>query len=136
MWYLVGIPEANGMALEPGGYADKLGNRYEGRWVARQMLRVLNEDLRSVTVEAIGDDEHGVDLWVERVDVGRQAQQCKLRNASDDKWTIADLARYGVLSAMRLQLDRHPSNQFAFVTAIPSTLVHDLTESARTSNGD
>ena len=21
------------MALEPGGYADKLGNRYEGRWV-------------------------------------------------------------------------------------------------------
>ena len=26
------------MALEPGGYADKLGNRYEGLWVVRQLF--------------------------------------------------------------------------------------------------
>ena len=26
------------MAFEPGGLADKLGNRYEGRWVAKQLL--------------------------------------------------------------------------------------------------
>jgi len=56
------------MALEPGGYAEKLGNRYEGRWVVRQMLRLLNEEVRSVLVEAIGDDEAGVDLWIERID--------------------------------------------------------------------
>jgi len=30
------------MPLEPGGYADKLANRYEGRWVVRQLLRVPN----------------------------------------------------------------------------------------------
>ena len=36
------------MAFERGGYADKLGNRYEGRWVVRQLLRLLNEEIRSV----------------------------------------------------------------------------------------
>ncbi len=124
------------MALEPGGSADKLGNRYEGRWVVRQLLRVLNEDLRSVKCEAIGDDEQGVDLWIERPDGVRQAQQCKIRNVSKDSWTIADLERRGILAAMKLHLDREPSNEFALVTAVPSTLVHDICESARNSNGN
>jgi len=31
------------MAYEPGGYADKLGNRYEGRWVVKQLLCVFNQ---------------------------------------------------------------------------------------------
>jgi hypothetical protein len=39
------------MGFEPGPMADKLGNRYEGRWVAKQLLRLLNEDIQSVTVE-------------------------------------------------------------------------------------
>lgn len=62
------------MAFEPGGYADKLGNRYEGRWVARQLLLLLNEQIQSVTLESVGDDEAGVDLWIERNDGGREAQ--------------------------------------------------------------
>ncbi len=48
--------------------ADKLGNRYEGRWVAKQLLRLLNEDIKSVTVELIGPDEEGVDLLVVKED--------------------------------------------------------------------
>jgi hypothetical protein len=56
------------MAFEPGGLADKLGNRYEGRWVVKQLLRLLNEEIRSVTVEAVGDDERGVDLWIQKND--------------------------------------------------------------------
>lgn len=124
------------MALEPGGYADKLGNRYEGRWIVRQLLRVLNEDLRHVECETVGDSERGVDLWVERPNGIRQAQQCKSRNLSKDKWSIADLFRAGILTAMQQHLDRMPSNEFALVTAIPSTLIHDICESARNSKGD
>jgi hypothetical protein len=124
------------MALEPGGYADKLGNRYEGRWVARQLLRVLNEDLRSVTCEAVGDDEQGVDLWVEHLDGVRQDQQCKIRNVSKSEWRIADLYQRGILSTMRRHLDRGPTNQFALVTPLPSILVHDICESARNSSGN
>lgn len=124
------------MALEPGGYADKLGNRYEGRWVVRQLLRVLNERLRSVTCEAVGDDEHGVDLWVEHPDGVRQDQQCKIRNVSKNDWSITDLGQRGVLFAMKGHLDRGPTNQFALVTALPAILVHDICESARNSSGD
>ncbi|MBC8876615.1 MAG: hypothetical protein H8E44_44875 [Planctomycetes bacterium] len=124
------------MALEPAGYADKLGNRYEGRWAARQLLRVLNEDYVAVTVEAIGDDEKGVDLWIDRPDGCRQAQQCKVRNRSYDRWTPADLNHRDILSKMRMHLDRSPSNEFALVTAVPATLLHDLCESARKSTGD
>ena len=124
------------MALEPGGYADKLGNRYEGRWVVKQLLRMLNEDLLSVQVEAIGDEEKGVDLWVERPDGVRQAQQCKIRNGSYDRWTIADLARRDILGHAKNHLSRKITNEFALVTAVPSTLLHDICESARNSTGN
>jgi hypothetical protein len=124
------------MALESGGFADKLGNRYEGRWVVRQMLRVLTEELRAVTLEEVGDNEQGVDLWVERVDGGRQAQQCKIRNGRYERWTVADLARRSILEAMREHLEREASNEFALVTAVPCTVLHDISESARYSSGD
>ena len=85
------------MAFEPGGYADKLGNRYEGRWIARQLLFLLHEQLRSVTVEAVGDDEAGVDLWIDRNDGNREAQQCKAENGTKSHWTFGDLSRRGSL---------------------------------------
>lgn len=124
------------MAFEPGGYADKLGNRFEGRWVVRQVLRLLNEELVDVTVEAVGDDEAGVDLWLTYHDGHRQAQQCKARNGSHESWSVADLNSRGILAAMKSQLDREPSHEFALVSAIPATVIGDICESARQSTGD
>lgn len=124
------------MALEPGGYADKLGNRYEGRWVARQLLRLLNEEFLYVLVEPVGDDEQGVDLWVTRHDGTRQAQQCKARNGSKDTWTVSDLNSRGILSAMRRHLDRHDFHEFALVTAVSASGLGDICQSARDSTGD
>jgi len=48
------------MAFERGGRADKFGNRYESRWVVKQLLLLLIEEIHSVTIEAVGDDEKGV----------------------------------------------------------------------------
>lgn len=124
------------MALEPGGYADKLGNRYEGRWVVLQLLRVLNEDLRSVTCERVGEDQDGVDLSVEYANGVRRDQQCKIRNRGKNDWSIADLHQRGILTAMRRHLDLGPINQFALVTPLPSIFLHDISESARNSSGD
>ena len=56
------------MAFEPGGMSDKLGNRYEGRWVAKQLLRLLKEEILLVTVELIGPEEEGVDLQIVKKD--------------------------------------------------------------------
>ncbi len=122
------------MAFEPGGLADKLGNRYEGRWVAKQLLRLLNEEIHSVTVEAIGDGERGVDLWIQKNNGAKQAQQCKARNGSNGSWSINDLRGRGVLSYLQFQLDRDPSIEFGFISGIGATLFHDICESARNSN--
>ena len=124
------------MAFEPGGVADKLGNRYEGRWVVKQLLRVLNEGVQSVTVEAVGDDQEGVDLWVEQKDGTHQAQQCKARNSSREAWRVSDLHTRGILAKMRFQLDRDPRHEYALVSAIPVSVLGDICESARMSDGD
>src|SRR4030095_15358853 len=124
------------MAFERGGFADKLGNRHEGRWVAKQLLRLIKEEIRSVTVEAIGDDERGVDLWIGRNDGGRQAQQCKARNRTNESWSISDLKLRGVLGHLQEQLDRDHNYEFAFISGIGATLIRDICESARFSNAN
>jgi len=83
------------MAFEPGGMSEKLGNRYEGRWVAKQFLWLLNEEIQSVTVELIGPDERGVDLLVVEKDGTRQLQQCKARCGSRGGVVNSRLKKYG-----------------------------------------
>lgn len=124
------------MAYETGGYANKLGNRYELRWVVRQYLQVMVGELRSVTVEAVGDDEEGVDLWVERNDERREAQQCKGALAAKAMWTVSDLQQKGILLHLRDQLTRNEMNEFCVVSATPAPIFRDLTQSARDSTGD
>lgn len=124
------------MAFEPGGYANKLGNRYEGRWVVKQLLRLLNEEIQSVKIEAIGDDEYGVDLLITRNNGKTQFQQCKARNGSKKSWSVADLNIRGILSHMKSQLDRNQDYEFALVSGIQGTAFTDVCESARNSDGD
>ncbi len=124
------------MAFEPGGYADKLGNRYEGRWVARQLLLLLSEQLTSITLESVGDDEAGVDLWVTRLDGTREAQQCKAENGTKFNWSLRDLASRGVLSHLKSQLQRDPAHRFAFVSSTPANQLRDLSRSASDSTGE
>ncbi|MBL7202995.1 MAG: hypothetical protein ISS63_01515 [Desulfobacteraceae bacterium] len=122
------------MGFEPGPMADKLGNRYEGRWVAKQLLRLLNEEVMSVTVELIGPDEEGVDLLVVKKDDVRQLQQCKARFGSQDSWSVKALASRGILGHLQTHLSRDPQQEFALVTGIPAQTFADICESARYSN--
>jgi hypothetical protein len=122
------------MAFEPGGMADKLGNRYEGRWVARQLLRLLNEEIQSVTVELIGPNEHGVDLQVVKKDNTRQLQQCKARFGSQEYWSIAALNSKGILDHLKSHLSHDSKQEFALISAIPGQSIADICDSARNSN--
>ncbi len=122
------------MAFEPGGMSEKLGNRYEGRWVAKQLLRLLNEKIQSVTVELIGPDEQGVDLLIVDKDGVRQLQQCKTRCGGRESWTISALRDKGILGHLKHHLDRDPNHKFSLVTAIPAQTFADICESARNSN--
>ncbi len=122
------------MAFEPGGMSEKLGNRYEGRWVARQLLRLLNEEIQSVTVELIGPEEQGVDLLVVDKDGVRQLQQCKARCGSRASWSIALLRNKGILGHLKDHLNRAPNNEFTLISTIPARTFADTCESARNSD--
>ncbi len=122
------------MAFEPGGMADKLGNRYEGRWVAKQFLRLINEEIQSLTIELIGPNEQGVDLLIVKKDGIRQLQQCKARLANSENWTVTHLQNKGILLSLEKHLSRDPKQEFALISPIPARNLADICESARNSN--
>jgi len=124
------------MPFETGGMADKLGNRYEGHWLVTKLLSLLNEKILSITVEAIGDDERGVDLWIVQKNGVRQAHQCKARNGSKEYWDIGDLASRGVLGNLRYQLDRDPTHEFFFVSSVGAELFRSICDFARRSDNN
>ena len=122
------------MAFEPGGMADKLGNRYEGRWVAKQFLRLLNEEIQSLTIELIGPNEQGVDLLIVKKDDIQQLQQCKARFGSTENLSVTDLNNRGILLSLKNHLSRDPKQEFALISPIPARNLADICESARNSN--
>lgn len=122
--------------MEAGGRADKLGNRFEETWVAVQLLHVLAGQIRSVEIESVGDDEKGVDLWVERPDGTFDAQQCKRGNRSEGTWPMSELKARGVLKNLRLQLDRSEQHTFTFVSGDRAPLLNELCERAQGAGGD
>ena len=79
------------MSLEPGGLAEKIGNRYESTWVTYQLLRLLEEKISYVQVEPLGDDEDVVDLIIGNLDGSKEHHQCKIGNVSDNAWSLATL---------------------------------------------
>ena len=81
------------MAYEKGGRADKYGNRFEYNWVIYNLLDVVREKISYVMIEAIGEAEKGVDLWIGNLDGTREGQQCKGRYGDEDQWT------YGMVNA-------------------------------------
>ena len=119
------------MGYEPGGYADKLGNRFEGRWVVQQMLLVLSGQLSAITLETVGDDERGVDLWMHYHNGKRNGHQCKGELGNKSQWSMADLHRKGVLEHLRFQLERNQDHEFTLVSSVHARSLLDLCRRAR-----
>lgn len=121
------------MPFLPGGQADKLGNRYEGRWIIKNYLDLLNEKIKSLIIEPFGDEGDGIDLWITDNKNHRIVCQCKARNASKDYWTPGDLNAIKIFKIARLQIDRYSDITFCFVSAIPAPQVNDLCDNTRKS---
>jgi hypothetical protein len=85
----------------PGGGADKAGNRYELRWTVRQFIRLLTGDAVWIELEPIGEEGERVEFCLQRSDGRIEAHQVKRQQAGRGHWTIADLARVGVLEGVR-----------------------------------
>jgi hypothetical protein len=121
------------MAFPIGGRGDKLGNNYEDRFLVRKYLDLLNNKVQSIIVEAIGQDEEGVEFWTQHFDGTREAFQCKARNAMNENWSVSSLKSKGVLTKLQNQLDRSEKHRFFFVSPVPFISLKDLCDAARNS---
>lgn len=124
------------MAFEIGGRADKLGNRFEYKWTVLKLLDVFFEKIEYVTIEAIGDDERGVDLWISNNDGTREGQQCKARNASKEYWEYNSIKSRGIIKTWKNQLERNDNNKVSLVSPLSFTLLEDLTFRAKNTNAN
>ncbi len=121
------------MAFPIGGRGDKLGNSYEDRFLVRKYLDLLNNKIQSIIVEAIGQDEEGVEFWTRHFNGTREAYQCKARNAMNETWSVSSLKSKGVLTKLQDQLDRSEKHRFIFVSPVSSISLKDLCDAARNS---
>lgn len=119
------------MAYEKGGRADKYGNRFEYNWVIYNLLDVVREKISYVMIEAIGEAEKGVDLWIGNLDGTREGQQCKGRYGDEDQWTYGMVNAKGIFANWKKQLELSQRNYVALVSPLSFTVFEDLIQKAK-----
>ncbi|WP_157137143.1 hypothetical protein [Desulfosporosinus youngiae] len=90
------------------------------------MLKVLDEKSDYISLEAIGGDEKGVDIWIGQKDGSRESQQCKGRNGSKEHWSYGDANAKGIFANWKSQLDRDVSDTVVLISPLAFTLLEDL----------
>ena len=88
------------MSPRRGGESDKFGNRYESAWTVGHLLRVLNGDGESITVEDVGDLAEGVEFTYRRSD-GVEVHQLKRQHGMANSWSVKSLQAMGIWKAAR-----------------------------------
>lgn len=120
------------MAGASGGVADKLGNKYELAWAIRYALFCIQDERRSLTLEAIDPElADGSEFTYVNEQGDVSVTQVKRQNNITDHWTIAALRGRGVLAAAA----RHVAagRGFHFSSMTPSGALRALAERARQS---
>lgn len=124
------------MPYEKSGRADKSGNRFEIRVVVYHMLKLLEEKIDYIILEAIGDEEQGVDLWIGQKDGTQEGIQCKGRNGSKEYWDFGTANAKNIFTNWKLQLDRDPSIFVSLASPLAFTFLEDLIDRAIKSNNN
>lgn len=114
-----------------GGRADKNGNRYEIKWVIYNILDVASEKISSVTLEALGVEEDGVDLVIEHLNGKKEYQQCKSRNGSKENWTIGALNQNKLLEKWIKILNTYNDCEVSLVSPLAFTYLEDMVDRAK-----
>ncbi|MDR6412387.1 AAA family ATPase [Paraburkholderia terricola] len=116
-----------------GGIADKLGNRYEAKWLALKLIDVVRGDASSLRFEGTAEAFAGFEFLLTK-GAEKQWHQVKISNTSGN-WTENRLRKLGVLESFRKRLClEDESDQCHFVSQDPAVNLRDLTERARTAN--
>lgn len=114
----------------PGGIADKLGNRYEAKWLVLKLIEVVRGSASSVCFEGTAAAFSGFEFVLVK-GITRQWHQVKISNTSGN-WTISRLQDAKVLESFRKRLALGDiSDECHFISQDPAVSLRDLTERAR-----
>jgi hypothetical protein len=115
-----------------GGEADKIGNRFEGRWAVRHVLEVLAENAESMMIEEVGELGEGIEFSVVRTGGVVEAHQVKRQPGNSNSWSISALGRLGVISTATKQIAQ--GREFHFVSTVPARKLQELTDRSRSTD--
>ena len=122
------------MSYESGGRADKYGNHYENCYLVILLLRLIREELTSVTVEPLGEYGDYVEFISEQKNGIIKYYQCKGSNTSKNSWSISDLQKHKVFQRSKQILEANNKNLYYFISPLPYSELDSLCERARTNS--
>lgn len=115
-----------------GGIADKLGNRYEAKWLVSKLLAVLSGESTDLTFEGISADHAGFEFCLNRNGI-TEWHQTKI-NSPGGNWTLNALKNAGVLSAFSKRLIGSTNDTCHFISQDKTTDLRALSEESRMSS--
>ena len=116
----------------PGGIADKLGNRYEAKWLVRSLMDVIAGKADWLNFESVETEYQGFEFAIARGEI-TEWHQTKV-NSPAGNWTINALKKEGVLKAFSNRLSADENAYCFFVSQDNAKDFRTLTEKARTAN--
>jgi hypothetical protein len=115
-----------------GGIADKVGNRYEAKWLVRQLIRVLYGERQWIRFEGITNEFDGFEFAL-GADDSVEWHQTK-KSSPNGNWTIRALEREGVLAAFRRRLSDTDTDTCHFISEDPAKDARALAQKAGIAN--
>jgi len=122
------------MSLEPGGRSDKYGNKYENRYLAKLLLRLVHERISAVIVEPLGPDRNSVEFLTEQKDNVFKYYQCKASNLTHKSWSVSDLRKYDVFGRAKKIILNGEKNYYFFISPLQYNELDELCKRARTNS--
>lgn len=113
----------------PGGASEKYGNRFEGKWTAYCLARVMAEEADSIRIEPPGFEGDGCEFFVQNGAL-LEYHQVKRQHALPGAWSLSELARNGVLKNA-FEKSNKPENVFVFVSAISAGALSEIADASQ-----
>ena len=107
------------MSLEVGGRSDKIGNHYENIYLAKLLIRLVEESLASIEVEPLGAEGKGVEYIAEKATGERLYYQCKASNGANNHWSATDLNNLNIFTNVKTHIMADMRNEYHFISPIP-----------------
>ena len=122
------------MGFEPGGRADKYGNRYEDLFFAKLLLRLIEEKYTWIISEPLNKFRDIMEFSLEDRKGTQCVYQCKGSNGTHTVWSLADLRKYQVLQKARNVIEANRNVTYHFVSSISCGELGELCRRARTNS--